>query len=330
LKARTHRLVLTLGEPAGIGPDIAILAAQQRFNTEIVVVGSPQLMHDRAKLMGLPLVLTDFDPLKKPQANGNNTLSIIPVNLKAPCIPGTLNPDNSAYVLETLKVAVEQCLDKNCQAMVTGPVHKGIIAESGYAFTGHTEFLAQCSQSKAVLMSFNTPEVIVGLATTHLPLQAVTSQLTYEKLTTALWLFYQGLRNIYQHLTPKVLVCGLNPHAGEGGLLGYEEQEMIIPVIENLKSQGLDLTGPNAGDTAFSPENRQHYDGIFAMYHDQGLSPIKALYFGDIVNVTMGLPFLRTSVDHGTALNLVGKNPSANSLRRAIQLAEQYGGRFEF
>lgn len=324
MKARTIRLVLTLGEPAGIGPDIAILAAQQHLGADVVVVGSPQLLHDRAKQMNVPLVLTEFTPTDEPSIQDKDHLKIIPVELNAPCVPGVLNSDNSAYVLETLKIAIRLCLNKDMDAMVTGPIHKGIIAQTGVAFTGHTEFLAQYSQSQEVLMSFYTPEVIVGLATTHMPLHAVPASLSLGKLNDALLLFHREIINIYKISTPKILVCGLNPHAGEGGLLGHEEQEIIIPVIENLKSQGLNITGPHAGDTAFSPQNRQLYDGIFAMYHDQGLAPIKALYFSEIVNVTMGLPFLRTSVDHGTALQLAGKNPSPHSLMRAIELAAKY------
>lgn len=325
MKAEPKRLVLTPGEPAGIGPDITIIAAQHAFDAEIVVVGSPALLEARAKLLGLPIALTEFNPLAQVEAHRPGHLRIIPVDLKAPCIPGTLNVENSAYVLETLRKAVTECLEHTTQALITGPVHKGIIAQSGVAFTGHTEFLASCCQVNKVLMTFHTPDVFIGLATIHVPLKDVARKLSFDSLTTALTLFHHGLKNRFHIAEPKILVCGLNPHAGENGLLGCEEQEMILPVISHLKSQGMMIAGPHSGDTAFSPENRQAYNGIFAMYHDQGLAPIKALYFNNVVNVTMGLPFLRTSVDHGTALELAGKNPCAQSLLRAIQLAQLYG-----
>ncbi len=315
------RVLLTLGEPAGIGPDLALTLAQRPFPAQIIVVGSPDLLKQRAKILGLECKLRDFDPSKPALANGRGCLAIYPVPLKAPCIPGQLSVENSEYVLTTLRQAYHLCAQKHADAWVTGPVHKAIIQQSGTPFSGHTGFLADLAGVKEVLMAFYTSSLIVGLVTTHCPLQEVSKQLTPMRLTRSIQLLHQGLQDLFQKTHPHIGICGLNPHAGESGLLGHEEETLIIPVLEKLRNEGLHLEGPMPADTAFTEKIRNRLDAILAMYHDQGLAPIKALYFGETVNITFGLPFLRTSVDHGTALDLAGTGKAdPTSLSNAIAL----------
>lgn len=319
------RLVLTPGEPAGIGPDLALQIAMQNLPAEIVVVASPDLLLQRAKRLGLDIELYDFSPDAPIHPNGRGKLAILPVALAQECTPGKLDPENSSYVLETLKQAFQLCITRQTDAMVTGPVHKAIICQSGIPFSGHTEYLAQLAGCEEVLMTFYTPSIIVALATTHCPLNTVSTKLTPKRLHHALTLLHEGLVNMFQKKHPQINICGLNPHAGESGQLGSEEQNIMIPVIETLRSQGFSLHGPVPGDTAFTPKALQGYDAILATYHDQGLAPIKALFFGDIVNMTLGLPFLRTSVDHGTALDLAGTGKAeSNSLFKAVACAAQF------
>lgn len=315
------RLVLTLGEPAGIGPDIALKIASQPFPAEIVIVGSPALLEERAKLLGTSIELTEFSENKAALPNGLGKLTIVPLPLAKPSVPRQLNVANSEYVLKTLQVATTLCLQKKAQALITCPVHKAIIQQSGIAFSGHTEYLAELAGVKEVLMTFYTPTFLVGLATTHCALKAVPSLLTEGRLESAIKLLHEGLIALFQKPHPKIGICGLNPHAGESGLLGTEEQDFMIPLIARLNQKGFHLEGPLPADTAFTEKKRQHFDAILAMYHDQGLAPIKALFFGETVNMTWGLPFLRTSVDHGTALDLAGSGKADPlSLSRAIAL----------
>ena len=316
------RLAYTMGEPAGIGADLILALAQRSLPAEVVVVGSSALLTDRAKQLNLAIDLYAFDPNKPAIANGNGRLAISAIELQAPCIPGELNVANSAYVLATLERSVALCLDKTCQAMVTGPVHKAIIHDSGVNFLGHTEFLANLTNVPDVLMSFYSPSMIVALATTHCALHEVPAKITPNLLLSKIKLLQTGLKRIYQKPQARIRVCGLNPHAGENGLLGKEEIEVITPVIKECQQLGMQIHGPIPGDTAFGKAYSEPYDAILAMYHDQGLAPLKALHFGDIVNVTLGLPFLRTSVDHGTALVLAGSGKAdASSLAKALQLA---------
>ena len=321
MNTKVPRLALTLGEPAGIGPDILLALAQNPFPVEVVVVGSPELLHERAKQLSLQIELYDFTP-HSTQKNGNGRVAIVPVDLKSTCTAGELNVKNSAYVLETLQNAVELCLDNTCQAMVTGPVHKAIIAQSGIAFSGHTEYLAKLANVKNVLMSFFSPSMIVALATTHHPLNKVSALITKELLEIKIHLLREGLIHYFQKPEARIRVCGLNPHAGESGLLGSEEETIIKPVIEAFQAKGMQILGPVPADTAFGDAHNAPCDAILAMYHDQGLAPIKALHFREIVNVTLGLPFLRTSVDHGTALPIAGSGKAdPSSLFQALSLA---------
>jgi len=323
-KYHIPRLALTLGEPAGIGADVCLKAAQTSFSAEVVVIGSPELLTERAKQLYLPIEFYEWDPKLPAQPNGQGRLAILPVALNAPCQAGVLNIANANYVVATLEKAHELCITQQCQALVTGPVQKSIIHESGVAFAGHTEFLAALSNVDDVLMTFATPEFFLAQTTTHVPLQQVSKMITEHRLSKVIELLGQGLKKLLNIAQPNILVCGLNPHAGEAGLLGTEEQSIIIPTLEKMRRLGYRLQGPIPADTAFTPQHRKEADAIVAMYHDQGLAPIKALYFEEIVNVTFGLPYLRTSVDHGTALSLAGTGQaSPRSLQKAIEFAQR-------
>ena len=315
------RLALTAGEPAGIGPDLCVRIAQHPHPAELVVVADPKLLQKRARQLRLPLVLLPFDPNTPAQPQPAGQLRIAPCALAAPAVPGLLNPTNAAYVLETLTLACEGCLQGSFAAMVTAPVHKGIINAAGFAFTGHTEFLAARCAAKP-LMLLCSDRLRVALATTHLPLRAVAEAITQERLEGIVRILDAGLRQQFGLPAPRILVCGLNPHAGEDGHLGHEEQQIIIPLLTKLREQGLNLIGPVPADTAFIPQRLATADAVLAMYHDQGLPVLKHQGFGRAVNVTLGLPIVRTSVDHGTALELAGSGQAdAGSLEAALELA---------
>jgi 4-hydroxythreonine-4-phosphate dehydrogenase len=316
------RLALTPGEPAGIGPDLVIKIVQQASPHQRVAVADPHLLEQCARQLGLPLRLVDLDPHQPPEADLAGTLRIVPVPLAAPVTAGQLNPTNAAYVLECLRQAVTGCLDGTFAALVTGPVHKAVINQAGQAFTGHTEFLAELTHTRRVVMMLATPGLRVALATTHLPLAEVPAALTRDALSQTLQILQQDLRLRFAISAPRILVLGLNPHAGEGGHLGREEIEIIGPVIEAARAAGLNVTGPVPADTAFQPDTLRHTDAVLAMYHDQGLPVLKHMGFGQAVNITLGLPLIRTSVDHGTALELAGSGRcQTGSLDAAIDMA---------
>lgn len=315
------RIIITTGEPAGIGPDITIQIAQENIHADLVVIGDPDVLRDRAAALKLPLSLTEFDDARK-HRHIAKSLQIIPIKTATPVSAGRLNPHNAEYVLSLLKTACIASLDNKFDAMVTAPVQKSVINDAGFVFSGHTEFLASfCAHAKPVMMLTNDG-LRVALVTTHLPLSEVSKAITKDTLTQVLQVVDHDLRDKFSIDKPRILVCGLNPHAGENGHLGNEENEIIIPVINILKDQGLHLTGPQPADTAFISEMIDSFDVIIAMYHDQGLPVVKSLGFGETVNITLGLPIIRTSVDHGTALHLAGTgNSSASSLMAAIQCA---------
>lgn len=301
------RIVITPGEPAGIGPDIVIQIAQQSWPAELIVIADPDLLAARARQLGLPLA---------------GKLNIIPIPLTAPCHAGQLNPRNAEYVIKTLGLAAEYCLTHQAQAIVTGPVHKEIINQAGIVFSGHTEFFAAYARAKHTVMLFVVDNLHVALATTHLPLADVPHAITPTRLSQTIETLHQGLKNQFHLANPRILVCGLNPHAGEGGYLGREEIDVIQPVIAHYQQQGWQVSGPFAADTIFTEKYLKSADAILAMYHDQALPVVKYLGFGHAVNVTLGLPFIRTSVDHGTALDVAGSGKAdAGSLQAAIGLA---------
>ncbi|MGR8941050.1 MAG: 4-hydroxythreonine-4-phosphate dehydrogenase PdxA [Gammaproteobacteria bacterium] len=318
------RIALTPGEPAGIGPDLCIqLAQQSELPCEAIVIGSEKLLAERAKSLGIALELKRFDHAAPPMPHQRGVLSIVPVELNEPAQAGSLNPANSRYVLRTLNKAVKGCMAGVFDAMVTGPVHKGVINDAGFAFTGHTEYIAEITGGTPVMM-LATPGLRVALVTTHLPLAQVSRAITHSRLRQVICVLEQDLRRRFGIEKPKIMVCGLNPHAGENGYLGREEIEVIEPVLQNLRLQGMDLLGPLPADTVFTPKYLDDADAVLAMYHDQGLPVLKHKGFGKAVNITLGLPIIRTSVDHGTALDLAGTGRAeAGSLVYALQTAAQ-------
>lgn len=311
-----HRIALTPGEPAGIGPDLCIQLAQYQQTSELVVIADPQLLSQRAKQLGLSVKLELIDLSLPATLPTKGTLRYLPVDLAVSVIAGELNRLNSKYVLSTLQLALDGCLNGSFDAVVTGPVHKGVINDAEYSFSGHTEFFADGAGVKQVVMMLATPTLRVALATTHLPLKMVSQAITQQSLTRVIEIIHQTLS------LPSIAVCGLNPHAGEAGHLGREEIEVISPVIERLSKQGINCSGPWPADTIFVQDRLQDYDVVLAMYHDQGLPVLKYQGFGNAVNVTLGLPFIRTSVDHGTAIDIAGSGKATiTSLQAAIDMA---------
>jgi 4-hydroxythreonine-4-phosphate dehydrogenase len=328
--SRAHpiqRIALTPGEPAGVGPDVVVRLAQKHHPAELVAFCDPTLLLERAEMIGLPLAIEAFDEDRPPQPHTPGHLRVAPVSLHAPTQVGQVEPANAPYVLSCLRVAVRACLDGNCDALVTGPIHKGVINEAGIAFTGHTELIGELTGASPVMMLV-AGRLRVALVTTHLPLVEVSGAITMARLIDVLEVVDTDLRRHFGIDSPNIAVCGLNPHAGEGGYMGREEIEVIRPVLELLQSKGLRLSGPLPADTAFTPQQLQGKDAVVAMYHDQGLPVLKYAGFGDAVNVTLGLPILRTSVDHGTALDIAGTDRvRTGSLEAALDLAIELGGR---
>ncbi|WP_417641826.1 4-hydroxythreonine-4-phosphate dehydrogenase PdxA [Enterobacter kobei] len=317
-----QRVVITPGEPAGIGPDLVVQLAQRDWPMELVVCADAALLTDRASQLGLSLSLLPWQPNTPPQAQRAGTLTLLPVALREPVVPGQLSVANGAYVVETLARACDGCLNGEFAALVTGPVHKGVINDAGVPFTGHTEFFEERAQASKVVMMLATEELRVALATTHLPIKAVADAITPSLLRDVITILHHDLRTKFGIREPHVLVCGLNPHAGEGGHMGTEEIDTIIPVLNELRAQGMNLSGPLPADTLFQPKYLDHADAVLAMYHDQGLPVLKYQGFGRGVNITLGLPFIRTSVDHGTALELAGQGKAdVGSFITALNLA---------
>ncbi len=316
------RLAITPGEPAGIGPDILLALAQRDWPAELVAVCDPELLQARAVALGLAINLTEADFSASPQAHRAGSLKVLPVTLASPVTAGQLNTDNAHYVLNTLKAATDACLAGHCQALVTAPVQKSVINDAGIAFSGHTEFLAERCGVEKVVMMLATRELRVALATTHLPLRQVPDAITAESLRQVLRITHQSLQQQFGIAQPRILVLGLNPHAGEGGHLGREELDVIIPTLDALRAEGLKLSEPLPADTAFTPKHLGKADAVLAMYHDQGLPVLKYQGFGRAVNITLGLPIIRTSVDHGTALDLAGTGGAdTGSLEEALNQA---------
>jgi 4-hydroxythreonine-4-phosphate dehydrogenase len=320
------RLVITPGEPAGIGPDITIQMAQQPWDAELVVIADPDLLAKRAKCLDLPLQLQTSDPDLPPGSHTPGSLKIIPVRSSATAEPGSLNTKNADYVIRTLETAASLCMNKKADAIVTGPVHKGVINKAGIAFTGHTEFFAQYCGVQQTVMLFVVDGLKVALATTHIPLSSVSQAVTKELLDSVVRLLHDELKQKFRITAPHILICGLNPHAGEGGYLGREEIDTIAPAVRELCAEHYSLEGPLPADTIFTRKYLQRADAILAMYHDQALPLVKYIGFGHAVNVTLGLPFVRTSVDHGTAIDIAGtKHADAGSMIAAARLAISLG-----
>ena len=316
---------LTPGEPAGIGPDLCLLLAQEAQPAALVAIASHQLLAERSQQLGLNINLLHVGPGTWPVSPAPaGSLYVWDTPLGATVQTGQLNNANAAYVLETLTRAGQGCIDSTFAGMITAPVHKGVINEAGIPFSGHTEFLAELTSTEQVVMMLATRGLRVALVTTHLPLKDVAAAITAERLARVTRILHADLVEKFGIAQPRILVCGLNPHAGEGGHLGREEIEVIEPTLKRLRDEGLNLIGPLPADTLFTPKHLQHCDAVLAMYHDQGLPVLKYKGFGEAVNVTLGLPIIRTSVDHGTALDLAGSGQvDTGSLRVALETAYQ-------
>jgi len=313
------RIAITAGEPAGIGPDLCVMLAHKPIPAELVIIADEAVLLQRAEQLGI--LINTTNPLDNVH-QGNGSLSILHQATAEPVIAGELNPANSQYVLNTLLTATDGCSHGHFDAMVTAPVHKGVINQANIAFTGHTEFLAEHTHTPQVVMMLVGGGLRVALATTHLPLNQVSQAISKDSLETTIRILHQDLISKFGIPQPRILVAGLNPHAGESGYLGKEEIEVITPVLEKLRVEGMSLIGPLPADTLFTPRHLEQADCVLAMYHDQGLPVLKHASFGGGVNVTLGLPIIRTSVDHGTALDLAGKgNIEIGSLLAAINLA---------
>jgi len=313
-------LAVTPGEPAGIGPEILLRYQAMHPETRILAVADPGLLQRTAASMHIATSICCWQPGTGLRAG---MLNCAAVNMAATEQPGQLDPANAPYVLETLRLAVDLVTSGHASALVTGPVHKGIINEAGYRFSGHTEFLAGLAGVPEVVMMLAAPGLRVSLVTTHLPLRAVADAITPGKLEAVIRITEAALREQFGIVRPRLQILGLNPHAGEGGHLGHEDNEIIQPVIAQLRAEGMELDGPVPADTAFNPARIEVCDAVVAMYHDQGLPVLKHMGFGNAVNITLGLPFIRTSVDHGTALDLAGKGiADTGSLHAAVLTAE--------
>ncbi len=321
------RIAITAGEPAGIGPDIILtLLQQQQWPVDLVVIADPAVLRERAQQLGINLRLRPYTPDEAQRPCEAGECFILPVACAAPVTTGVLDPANAEYVLQTLRRASAGCMSGEFAAMVTAPLHKGIINDAGIPFTGHTEFLAELTHTPLPVMMLTAGTLRVALATTHVPLGMVSFLITPELLEDVLVILQRDLQEKFGIPDPHILVCGLNPHAGESGHLGMEEIEVIAPTLEHLRQQGMKLTGPLPADTLFTPRHLQGADAVLAMYHDQGLPVLKYAGFGKAINITLGLPIIRTSVDHGTALDLAGTGKAeTGSLREAIELAIQLG-----
>jgi len=316
-------LVLTPGEPAGIGPDLCVQLAAAPPDIPLVVIADKYLLQQRAAQLYIPLQVRDYSASQE-KVIQPNTLMVIHVPLVAACHAGRLNAANSEYVLATLRRAAQGCLSGEFAGMVTAPVHKGIINDAGFNFSGHTEFLAELTGTTQVVMMLVGGGMRVALATTHLPLKDVPAAITPSLLENVLHTIRHDLQRRFGITQPRILVAGLNPHAGEGGYLGREEMDVMIPVLDKLRAGGMDVSAPLPADTLFTPQKLAQCDCVLAMYHDQGLPVLKHASFGQGVNITLGMPIIRTSVDHGTALDLAGTgNADGGSLLEAIRLAAQ-------
>ena len=314
----TISLALTPGEPAGVGPDLLIQTVQKAHQHVLVAFADPDLLLSRASQLGLPLKLVE--PSDRPAVASE--LAVVPIRLSEPVVPGQLAVGNAQYVLDCIDAAVKAVQARDCHGLVTGPVQKSILNDAGIIFTGHTEYLAALTHTKTVVMMLATERLRVALATTHLPLRDVADAITPDLLNNILTILCLDLKTKFGINNPRVLVCGLNPHAGEGGHLGSEEIDVIAPVLESFRQCGIDVVGPLPADTLFTPKYLDSADAVLAMYHDQGLPVLKFQGFGSAANITLGLPIIRTSVDHGTALDLAASGAASNgSLKAAIGVA---------
>lgn len=317
-----HRIAITPGEPAGIGPDLALSLGSKPWPVELVVIADPNMLAARADLLGVSIDIEEWKGDRPPEPSRAGKISVLAEDLDAAALPGRPDPANSGYVLNCLRRAADGCLQRHFTAMVTGPVQKSAINQAGIAFTGHTEFLAEHTAAEQPVMLLVSGDFRVALLTTHLSLRDVPDVVTAPHLQSTLKILHEGLVQRFGIARPRITVLGLNPHAGEAGNLGNEERDIITPTLDGLRTGGMQLSGPLPADTAFTPDHLQTADAVLAMYHDQGLPVLKHSGFGRSVNVTLGLPIVRTSVDHGTALDLAGSGrANTGSMFAALELA---------
>ncbi len=316
------RIAITPGEPSGIGPDIVIALADRAWPAELVIIADPDLIADRARRLGEAVDILPYDAQAPVAQSRPGQLIVADERLRTPCIVGRLNPGNAATVIATLNRACDGCQQGEFSAMVTGPVNKAIINDAGIAFSGHTEFLAERTGAAQPVMLLVAGALRVALVTTHLALRDVPAAITGKRIQETFRVLHEGLVTCFGLDSPRIMILGLNPHSGEAGHLGTEEIEIIEPALAALRAAGHQPIGPLPADTAFTPRHLSEADAVLAMYHDQGLPVLKNHGFGSAVNVTLGLPIIRTSVDHGTALDLAGTgHADAGSLIAALELA---------
>ncbi len=317
------KIVVTLGEPAGIGPDLGVLLSQKKLSKNIIFIADPLLIYQSADRLNKKIDINVMHNSSSKTYSNKNLINLLPVKLNVKNKPGMMNYKNSEYVINSIRLAANLCLEKEASAMVTGPISKSILNKAGYKISGHTEFLADICKKKSLMLLMNK-KIKVALHTTHLPIQSVTKEITKTKLKKTISLLNEEMKKKFAISKPKILVTGLNPHAGEDGLLGQQDSKIIAPVIKDFQKKNVYVDGPVAADTAFLRKNIAKYDVILTMYHDQGLPVIKFDNFKTTVNVTLGLPIVRVSVDHGTALDLVGTGKiDTSSFEQAIKVAKK-------
>lgn len=322
-------IVITTGEPAGIGPDICVETAMRDHDARIVFLADPAIIETRADLLGIGIEIHEIEVDQNIPEHQPGIMQILPIKALYPAVPGELNPGNSSYVTEIIDRAVDLCKIGHCGAMVTAPVQKSVINQAGISFTGHTEWIAEKTGTDHPVMMLVNQELRVCLATIHISLSEVPRSITRNGLGRIIRIIHSDMRKLFGLENPRIAVCGLNPHAGESGHLGNEEIAILEPAIASMQQAGISVVGPIPADTAFTPRNLGNYDVVLAMYHDQGLPVIKHSGFGEVVNITLGLPIIRTSVDHGTALDLAGTGKADNSslcaaLDMAINLSRRW------
>jgi len=316
------KTLVTLGEPAGIGPDLCVLLSEKYLTKNLIIIADPELIKNSARTLKKNIQLNVLEDINSKTISGSYAINVLPVELTSRNKPGKLDPKNASYVIKTIKMAAELCMKKEAAAMVTGPISKSVLNDGGFKISGHTEFLANICKSKSVMMLMNS-YMKVALHTTHVPLQNVTKHITFESLKKTITIINNDLKKKFRIKKPRILVTGLNPHAGEDGILGIEDSKVIAPAITDMKKNKILVDGPIPADTAFLKKYVENYDVILTMYHDQGLPVIKFNNFKKTVNVTLGLPITRVSVDHGTALDLVGTGKiDISSFVEAIKVAK--------
>jgi len=317
------KILVTLGEPAGIGPDLGVLLSKHNLDKNIIIIADPILLTASAKKLKKKIILNILDNIHSATKSGPNVINIFPVKLNYRNKPGTLNPKNASYVIDTIKTAANLCINGNASAMVTGPISKSVLNKAGFKISGHTEFLASLCKSQSVMMLMNS-KMKIALHTTHVPLHDVKKFVTKTLLSKTITIVNEDLKKKFKIKKPRILVTGLNPHAGEDGLLGSHDEKIIKPTVKKMNQKGILVNGPVAADTAFLKKNLDAHDVILTMYHDQGLPVIKFNNFKKTVNITLGLPIIRVSVDHGTGMDLVGTGKiDISSFVESIKVAKK-------